>query len=259
MTQLDKIISNLKEKSEIDAVFITGSQENENKPYSDIDLVIIMNTGTDIKSLFQWVDNKPCEVHFFNIEELTQKLEKDNISPNDPEGLIVSFLEKADVRFDKTGILTSYKNNFGNIARKLQVPESKKIWFDGLINWAYITNKRYFESNNSNYWEALEIKLSGDLNLLIKAYFEFRDIPWRGEKQVVEYLKTIDTEFYNVYMSCLRESSLKEKYGIYTKLINLVFYGNYKLWNKEIVYPSAQNQSSKGQEHLIKYWKKLIS
>ncbi len=260
MSQLEKIISNLKSKPEVDAVFITGSSGiGLDNNYSDIDLGIVMNTETDIKSLFQWVDDKPCEVHIFLGEEIKQILDKDSISPNDPEGLIVSLLEKADIKFDKTGVLSSYKNNYENIISKLHVPESKKIWFSGVINWAYVTNKRYFDSNDSDYLEALEIKLPGDINLLLKAYFEFRNIPWKGEKQVVKYLKTNDLEFYNTYTSYLGALSVGERFEIYTKIVSLVFCGDYSLWDKDVVYPSARGQSSGGQEYLIKYWNKLIS
>lgn len=260
MSQLEKIIFNLKSKPEVDAVFITGSSgigsDNAN---SDIDLGIIMNTGSDIKSLFQWVDDKPCEVHIFLDEEIKQILDKDSISPNDPEGLIVGLLEKADIKFDKTGVLSSYKNNYENIARKLRVPENKKIWFNGVINWAYIINKRYFDSNDSEYLEALEMRLPGDISLLVKAYFEFRNIPWKGEKHVVRYLKSSDIEFYLTYKSYFKASTVEERYCIYTKLLSLVFYGEYGLWDKDIVYPSARDQSRLGQENLIMYWNDLVS
>ncbi len=259
MTQLNQIISNLKGKQEIEAVFVAGSQGvSEEKEYSDIDLGIVINQETDLRGVFQWVDHKPCDIHFFNNALLSVTLKSDSIPPNDKEGLIVSLLEKADIRFDKTGILTSFKNDLENIKKKLRVPQSKIIWFEGIINSAYITNKRYFESNNSEYHQALEVKLLGDLDLLLKGYFEFRNIPWRGERQVLKYLKTNDDKFYDVYMSCIRSASLKEKFETYSILVNLVFYGNSSLWKKDIIAPfSYQSMDTQKREDLIKYWKEL--
>lgn len=260
MTQLELIISNLKSKPEIDSVFVTGSHGiGEGKNYSDIDLGIVINTETDLKSLFQWVDDKPLEVHFFSRVQLERTIKSDHISPNDYEGLIVGFLEKADIKFDKTGTLQNLKNKYEEIHKNLQVPQSKMIWFDGIINWAYVINKRYFDSDKPEYKESLEIKLLGDLDLLLKGYFEFRNIPWKGEKQVVKYLKENDPTFYDLYMLCIRTTSMTEKFPIYSDLVKRTYCGNYKLWNKEVIFPSASNQSVERQKQLVEFWKKLIS
>jgi hypothetical protein len=106
--------------------------------------------------------------------------------------------------------------------------------------------------------EALEIKMLYDLNNILMGYFEFRNIPWRGEKQVLKYLRENDRMFYNLYMSCLRAPSIKEKFETYPALVKSVFYGDYGFWGKDIINPYIKGVlEDKDRERLVDYWKNL--
>ena len=239
MLTLEKLIQNLKNSGEIDAVLLVGSKASgEEKEYSDIDLAVIFKENKEkLFSLFQFIDNKPADIFFYDVTQL-QKLLNDEIIPaNTMDGVLISWLENGNVLFDKSGTLTSFKDKYNDLKNKLQVPETEVSRWDSLINSAYITNKRYFESNNSEYHDILEIKLLQDLYNIFMGYFEFRNIPWTGEKQMLKYLKEKDTEFYNLYIFCLKSSSVQEKFYTYSSLIKKVFDGNYGIWSNNIVRP----------------------
>jgi predicted nucleotidyltransferase len=261
MNTLKNIIENLKNKEEVDAVFVTGSQGlGEQKSYSDIDLVVVFRENTQkLFSMFQYIDGKPADIFFYDIS-LLEKLKSDKEIPaNTMDAVLIGWLEKATIEFDKSGTVTSMKVDVENLKKKLQVPMTEMKKFESLINAGYITNRRYFESNDSEYLEALEIKMLYDLNNILMGYFEFRNIPWRGEKLVLKYLRENDRMFYNLYMSCLRAPYIKEKFETYLVLVKNVFCGDYDLWDKDVINPYIKGVlEEKDREKLINYWKTLL-
>src|SRR3990167_4397103 len=188
MLTLEKLIQNLKNSGEIDAVLLVGSKASgEEKEYSDIDLAVIFKENKEkLFSLFQFIDNKPADIFFYDVTQL-QKLLNDEIIPaNTMDGVLISWLENGNVLFDKSGTLTSFKDKYNDLKNKLQVPETEVSRWDSLINSAYITNKRYFESNNSEYHDILEIKLLEHLFLSCPRYIPELKIP---HKNIIQILK----------------------------------------------------------------------
>ena len=206
MSQLTEIIHSLKGKDSVDAVLLVGSQsKDEHKEYSDIDLVVILKEKTsNLQSLFQWVDGKPCDIFFFDGAILQLFLEAKTIPANKMDAVLLDWLDTAKVYFDKSGILKSLMDNKESLKAKLEVPIEEMVSFESKINAMYVTNKRYFDSGNPEYHDALETKLLQDIYDVLIGYFEFRSIPWRGEKTMPRYLKENDETFYDAYVSCLR-------------------------------------------------------
>ncbi len=262
MTQLQQIIKNLESNPEIDALCIVGSQcLGEQKEYSDIDLFVIFKENTKkLFSLFQYIDNKPADIFFYEISTLEKLLNDSEIPANTMDAVLVNWLETARIEFDKSETLPNLQKNIAKVKEKMKVPEVELKKFEVWINTAYITNKRYFDSNNPEYHELLEIKLLQDTYNLLMAYFEYRNIPWRGEKQVIRYLKKNDRTFYNLYMACIKVPSISEKFKIYSDLVKIVFNnGEYGLWDKDIINPSIKGVlSDEENNNIVEYWKNLI-
>lgn len=261
MQTLEKLIENLKNQEEIDAILLVGSKASgEEKEYSDIDLAVIFKENREkLFSLFEYIDNRPADIFFYDLTQLQKLLNDKRIPANTMDGVLISWLDKGSVLFDKSGTLTSFKDKFSDLKKKLEVPEVEVCRWDSLINSAYVTNKRYFESNNPEYHEILEIKLLQDLYNIFMGYFEFRNIPWTGEKQMLRYLKENDTEFYNLYSASIKSSSLQERFSSYSDLVQKVFDGNYGIWDKNVVKPFIKGSlSPEERNHLVEYWKNLI-
>lgn len=261
MKELNGLIQNLKNRDEIDAVIIAGSKSlGEEKEYSDIDLAVIFKENREkLFSLFQFIDGKPADIFFYDIAVLQKLLADEVIPANTMDAVLISWLPKADVRFDKSGTLTSLKNKYSELERKIEVPQTEISKWESLINSGYVVNKRYYDSNSPEYHELLQIKLLQDLYNIFMGYFEFRNIPWRGEKQMLRYLKENDADFYNLYTSCIKASTIKEKFEIYSELVKKVFYGNYGMWNNNTVNPFIKGHlSNEEKSHLVEYWNRLI-
>jgi predicted nucleotidyltransferase len=262
MSQLEEIIDNLKLKPEVDAVFVAGSQGvGEEKSYSDIDLVVIFTQNLEnLRSLFQWIDNKPGDIYFFDHSDIEKLLSLDEIPANKMDAVLIDWLEKNSIHFDKSGLLTKLKGQAAQLKSKFAVPTTEMKSFEQKINYGYIRNKRYFESENSFYQEALEINLLNDIPNVLVGYFEFRNIPWRGEKFAINYLKSSDPTFYNLFLKCIGQSNLKEKFDNYSRLVQVCFHGDYKLWTKNTVVPFPKDTITDEKEgELINYWNRLKS
>lgn len=88
----------------------------------------------------------------------------------------------------------------------------------------------------------------------------FRDIPWRGEKNAIKYLKKEASEFYDLFVKYYKSSKLEDKFRYYSQMVEHVFISEYSLWSKEKAYPKPKNRIARLDEpELLKYWESLIS
>lgn len=234
MNSLDKIIEKLKSDDNIDAVFMTGSNHNkEAKTYSDIDLVIIFKENKDeLYCLYNWIGDIFAETFFFDLDDLKRVASSDKIDSESFDAILLDWIKKSDIFFDKSGILTELKSKASDINTSHQSDKSKKGFWQR-INHNYIADKRYFDSRDPLYHEALEIKLFYSMEQVICAYFAFRDIPWRGEKNVILYLKDNAPDFYKLFQNYISAISLNERFQAYSQMFEVVFTDKYKKWTRE--------------------------
>jgi predicted nucleotidyltransferase len=260
MIQLEKIIENLKARDQVDAVFLTGSYGSDNKPYSDVDLVIILEDNAEkINSLYTWIDNKFADIFFFDQSDLNRIETAKELSANNMDAIFIAWLEKSNISFDKSGKLTAIKDKIKDLNKKLAIPKSEKDSFAQRINYNFVANKRYFESNDHLYHEALEFRLLYSVSELISGYFEFRDLPWRGEKSAVKYLKENDTAFYQSFVGYTKADNISDKFKLYALLFKLVFANGYKQWAVGDILPQSKDRTISDESKLKKYWEGLIS
>lgn len=258
MKTLPVTIEKLKLHQNVDAVFLTGSQGSDNKPYSDIDLVIILNRHThDLTSLYTWIDDKFADVFFFDYSDLERIDTSKELPGNAMDAVFVSWLQKATIQFDKSGMLTDLKGKTDELSKKVTIPKSEKDLFWQKINYNFVANTRYFESNDPSYHEALEVRLLYSVSEVVTGYFEFRDILWRGEKSAMKYLKENDIDFYNDFIAYTKAVDLSDKFRKYSDLVKMVFTDGYKLWNKGDVLPQAKDRTKADNKTLIEYWNDL--
>jgi hypothetical protein len=230
-------------------------------PNSDIDIVVILKENLNkISVIFQYVGNVPADFFLYDKADLDKLLSAKEISGNSSESMLVDWLPIAKIQFDKSGLVSSLIKQASLLKSKFAIPVSEKQKWEALINATYTINKRYFESKEPMHMEALEVKMLYDISYVLTAYFEFRDITYRGEKLMVKYLKENDPSFHDLYMSCVRASTIEERFRIYSQLVKLAFHGGYKMWDKNIINPYTKVALEPEQrEHLVDYWRKLSS
>ena len=233
MESLGNIITHLNSSKDIDAVFITGSLGNKNaKPYSDIDLVIVLKKNKfNLYSLYRWIDEIFADIFFFDLGDIHKISTRESDDANSPEGSFVAWLKKADIQFDKSGTITKLKKKLDTIdqANIVSIKDKESFWQK--INYNSIANKRYFESNDLLYHQALELRLLYSVIEAICGYLALRDIPWRGEKNAVIYLSAHHPNFYALFQKYSTTSSLKDRFDYYSQMVDLVFTEKYIKWS----------------------------
>ncbi len=260
MYHLDEIIRNLKAKDEVDTVFITGSHGlGEEKPYSDIDLVVVLKENSEkIRSVFTWIDGQFADVFFFDHSDLARMGAANILEADSMDGIFISWLKKASIFFDKSGKVTRLVSSTKDL--RISVPESrqKEVWQK--INYNYIANKRYYESNDPLYREALELRLLYSAIELITGYLALRGILWRGEKEAVKYLKEHDPKFYSLFLEYTAAENLEARFAAYSKIVKAVFPTGYKLWEESDVITMFNDQTLADEgTQAAEYWDHLVS
>jgi hypothetical protein len=157
----------------------------------------------------------------------SEKLDTESV-----DAILIDWIKKSNIYFDKSGVLTELKSKASYIDISHQSKRSKEGFWQR-INHNYIADKRYFDSGDSLYHEALVIKLFYSMEQVICAYFAFRDIPWRGEKKAVLYLKDNAPDFYSSLQKYLKADSLELRFKHYSEMLGLVFTDKYKKWTEK--------------------------
>jgi predicted nucleotidyltransferase len=256
--ELDSVIKILTDKSEVDSILVLGSvKTNDFKPYSDIDLVVVLDESVKPKlsSCFCHIGQNIGDIYFFytdKIDKLISSYEKLDI--NSIEGKLVYWLGTGEILCDKNGRLKKLKGK----QIKTEITDSRKYqgWFR--INFNYAHNLRMFNSKDALYRQALEVRLLYTTMELLPYYLELRNIPWRGEKAAVNYFRESQPEFLGKFFACIRAKDLDTKFGLYSELVKDTLQGIGELWDETTaaIVP-VENYSPQIVEKGIYLWNKL--
>ncbi len=258
------VIEKLRRNRNVDAAFVTGSAGiGKATKHSDIDLVVIIKRNPAcIYAVYTRIKGVFADIFFFTHADLREITDKKDTSANEINAIFITWLEKADIQFDKSGKLTAlkkrvltpgYKKAYGNVGLEGQFSSWQKA------NYNFIQNMRYFNSANPVYHEALELRLLYSTIELVTAYFALRNIPWRGEKQAMSYFKEFDPTYHALLHRYFSASTLQQKMTQYRQLARRTFTKKYPPWNKDqIVAISEKHGSAKRQKEMLKYWRMLI-
>lgn len=260
MEQLTTVIENLKSRDEVDAVFLAGSHAaGTQNSHSDFDVVIVLTENTKkIDSIFTWIGDIFADVIFFDHSDLDFfRGRTQGFSANERNtGKFLSWLEKSDIKFDKSGTLSALKTDVASF--DLIVPQREREDVCQKINYNFVVNKRYFESGDVLYHEALEIRLLYSVMEVITGYFSLRNIPWRGEKAAISYLKERDRDFYGLFASYTKSAVLEEKFELYKEMTGRVFPLGFKHWSiGDVIATTKEPAGEEVKAEIVNYWKEI--
>lgn len=170
---------------------------------------------------------------------------------------LYSWLKKGDIKFDKFGKLTKLKN----LEKEIKIPQTQLFRSWNNTNYNLEANTRYFNSNDSLYHEALEIRLMYSIPQIICSHLDFVGQPWEGEKKALTYFKEHDSNFYDLFLKYTQAVNLAERFSIYKQMAERVFSLNpkYKIWDKTEIIAKSQREQFENSNDLVDYWQSLIS
>ena len=254
---LAKLMEELKSSPRVRGIFVTGTTASGLSPSSDIDLVVILDENKEkIRSVYTTVEGHFSDIFFFDVDFLKQLQDKGNILANDFDGMFVEWLAKGKIEHDPEGFLLALKDKISENSFVQNITESEKKSLWAKINYNFIANKRYYDSGNELYRKALELRLLHSVIEIFIAYFSFRNIPWRGEKEAVKYLEQNDQEFLLVFNNYSKSNTIEDKIKHYEELFAHSFFGDHQKWPDDFVIAiSKENQYN---QELKNFWDKLL-
>ncbi len=253
---LPKLLEKLKSSPRVKGLFTTGSTASRLAPYSDIDLVVILDKNAEeLRAVYTTIEKHFSDIFFFDVEFLDKVKKMNKVPANSFEGMLLSWLMKGRIEHDPDGLLTNLKKIA--TSTKLVIPSSEKAEVLTRINYGLIANRRYLSSDDAAYHAALELRLLYSVIELVTAYFTLRDIPWRGEKDAIQFLAVHDPEYRDLLFACMRSISLKEKMRGYEVLFQKTVTDPEQIWKADFVVPVPQDRNAADMKSLLEFWKNL--
>jgi hypothetical protein len=216
---LDEFVSRLSSNSEVVAILAMGSTgQPDMKPYSDYDVAIVLADNAPL--LFTasiWINRQLGDLYFFSTEEIETLLAQKTVQADSLLHKLLGWVASGKILHDPHQCLQQLRE-IPSASMKVQSSGDPRhqAWFGVNFNLAH--NKRYFNSGDPHYWQALEIRLLYCLMDLLTAYFTLRNLPWQGEKAAIVHLKAHDPAFLAQFQHALRHGEMEEKFQDYTAL-----------------------------------------
>jgi predicted nucleotidyltransferase len=252
------LINNLKARKEVDAVFITGSFATlKTWSASDLDLVVVLNKNTlKLQSVYEKINSIFADIFFFDKTDLKRLLRAKKLDGNSMDGILLSWIQKADIKFDKSGLLTKIKRRASKIHLFVSNVEKRNIL--QRISYNYNRNERYFKSKNKKYLEALNILLMDSVIELIIGFLTLRDKPWRGEKDAIAFIEKQDPAFKHLFLKLNRSMNIESKMKIYKKMVKKVLPKELSLYSYEEPVCISKNRNTKEEmDKLNIFWNRI--
>jgi len=254
------LINNLKAKKEVDAVFITGSfAVSKTSSASDLDLVIVLkNNKEKIKSVYEKIHGIFADIFFFDKTDLKRLVRAKKLDGNSMDGILLSWIQKADIKFDKSGLLTKIKRWASKI--HLFISEADKKDILQKISYSYNRNERYFKSKNKKYLEILNILLINSVIELVIGFLTLRNKPWRGEKDAIAFIEKRSPSFRHLFLKLNKAMSIESKMKIYKKMVKKVLPKGFSLYSYKEPVCISKNKNTKEEMNKLKiFWKRISS
>ncbi len=258
MKNLEELYSTLEAHEHVDAVFVTGSTAiGTETSDSDVDMVIVLNENShEIRSVYELVDGKFADIFFFTKSDVEFLLSSEEVSANEMRGMLVTWVQKSKIVFDKSQMLTKLKERIDRI--KLFVTEDEK--FRGLqaVSYSWFHNQRYYRSGKQEYLAALEIRLCQSVLEIFTTYFTVRGLPWRGEKQAVKVIAEKCPALHEAWENFLAAPEIEGRMQAYETMVREMMPEGVDLLKYDEAVVIGNNPSIKG-DVLSKYWQDITS
>lgn len=228
---LEDVVERLKASSDVLGVLAMGSTGQPSmKPYSDYDLAIIL--GKNAPALFTastWINHQLGDLYFFSQDEIKNLLTQKQVTTDTLQKTLLDWARTGTILYDPQQLWNKLRNlspqdiQVNGIADKIHAS-----WFG--VNFNFAHNKRYFNSGDERYREALEFRLQYCTYDLLIAYYILRELPWQGDKSAIIYLEKHDPEFLALFRQTIRENQLNDKFHTYSSLVEKVLIGYGGIW-----------------------------
>ncbi|MEM7334384.1 MAG: nucleotidyltransferase domain-containing protein [Chloroflexota bacterium] len=239
---LDDVLERLKRQPEIDAILLAGTTGKETlKPYSDYDLLIVLNEMVEPPSLIiTTIEGKLAELYFWNAVAIDEKIENpQTVEANSLAGAFLSMVTKGKIVYDASSRLEDLRK----IAPQTHIKDILDhqiyaAWYS--VTYNHAQNLRYFSSQDWLYWMALQCRLLYCISNCLSAYFTLRGMPWRGEKEAIRYLQANDPAYLEQFQAAVTAGGIEQQFPQYVQLVEQTLPEGISVWGES--YTAVQPQ-----------------
>src|SRR4051812_42844677 len=232
-TSLDEVVTRLAQHPEIESIAILGSgAKGTLNPASDYDvLVVLSESPVPVSLVLTTIAQRLAEVVFLTADTIEQWLTLETFAAEGFPASMLRRLQKARIRFDRTGRLTYlYEKALSSAWKEEHSPQKVwEAWFN--CNYDLQHTKRLLTSTDPVYLMAGNLRLFTHISELLKTYFLIRQIPWQGEKEAIRYLMSHAPDYLELFQECLTETSRQRKIDLYEQIAARTLSPLGALWN----------------------------
>lgn len=230
---LDAFVARLATHAVVDGILFMGSTgSGKLTAASDYDLLLILaDDPAAPRMVVTWVEGHFTEIYCTPITALARIIaEPTTWREGSPEGSVINWLRDGRIVHDRAGRLA----NAQAIARAapplaVSAPEGA-YWAWGALGYNVAQAKRYLASDDPVYREVVDFRLLQGLAEVMTAYFTVRGLPWRGEKEAIQYWTAHDPAYLALFRVCLAETDRGRKVAQYEELAQRTLAPVGELW-----------------------------
>ena len=200
-------MSRLRAAAEVDGLVLTGSAaRGPLGPASDVDLVVVLAEapeslapapGAPFEVVFTRVGGRAADVVVTTVAALRE-------TRHEP---LTRWIVEGEMMLDRSGAIA--------MLRERAEREPPAPWPDGsaLSAWwsvcfELVKAERYAASGDARYREAAEWIVAATFTDALRAYFQVRALPWRGERAALAHWEEADPPMLRCYRAFLAAGSL---------------------------------------------------
>jgi len=267
---LDATVKRLANHRLVDGILLMGTTGTDAlMPDSDYDVLLVLDVDTaPVRMVNTWVDGRLTEVYCTTARAIRRITDSGRTWPEQSEeAAIVRWLQAGRMVFDRAGTLVQAQQRVHVEAPQPvpEVPELYGVWQKIGYNLAQI--QRYLTSDDQATREVVDWRLLYSVDEVKQAYFLVRQVPWRGEKQAIRYLKAHDSDFLDTFRRCIAETHRDRKVALYAQLARKALEPVGEVWQRgsTVAVPGPgfgaidESPSNTSVESALTVWRALIA
>lgn len=264
---LEEVIRRLTASPAVDGIAEFGSRSaDQASVWSDYDLLVLVRAiPAAVFQMITTINGRIADVVLVDVDTADSVVAAD--TPPPPQSFAALFAQKmrtahiiydASDRLHKVQELVTSEAWAGKARQGLVNPDVYAAWF--WLSFGLMQLERMGSADDPVYETAVDMMLSACLPGTWKTYFEYRAIPWQGEKAAVRYWQEHDAEYLAAVRKCLASSSREQKLARYRDLVELTLGPMArKLGHGETAVILQGRNEREGILAVLAYWEALLT
>ena len=265
---LDDLIARLAAHAAVDGVVVMGSAgDRAFNPTSDYDLYVVLSfMPQPLFMLLTTVDQRLTEVYFTTVEALDRMMVLQEPTIGDfGQALATQWLQDGRVAFDRAGRLGQLRRKvqtdwWRELARANETSMADVYAYWWKINYNLRQTRRILMSHDPVYLMTVDVRLLYSLPEVFVGYARARQMPWRGEKELIRHLMRHDQPFLELFQQCIAETDRKRKVALYEQAAAMALAPVGGLWASDATAVKIETDTIAPEmiEQALGFWQSLL-